>query len=172
MHEKRDLERMAFKSYIHPQGDFYNGYYDICDIEKGTFDCDNMRLGEVYPVILYAHHETMLTVGCVVRTSDHPDIVTGEEQLALWIYYPSAENIESFDIDKWLGVVRKSKDMKFFIVLMILLLKHGLMSCQMHFPILKCMRLPSLFQKVVGIMIILMRMVDAPSSMWNVVQST
>ena len=22
MHEKRDLERMAFKSYIHPQGDF------------------------------------------------------------------------------------------------------------------------------------------------------
>jgi hypothetical protein len=22
MHQKRDLERMAFKSYIHPQGDF------------------------------------------------------------------------------------------------------------------------------------------------------
>ena len=97
MHEKRDLERIAFKTYIHPQGDFQNGYYDICDIEKGTFDCDNMKLGEVYPVILYAHHETMLTVGCVVKTSDHPDVVTGEEQLALWIYYPSAENIESFD---------------------------------------------------------------------------
>ncbi|BCV01605.1 MAG: hypothetical protein CM15mV43_900 [uncultured marine virus] len=40
----------------------------------------------------------MLTVGCVVKTSDHPDIVTGEEQLALWIYYPSGENIESFDM--------------------------------------------------------------------------
>ena len=57
-----------------------------------------MKLGEVYPVILNAHHETMLTVGCVVKTSDHPDVVTGEEQLALWIYYPSAENIESFDM--------------------------------------------------------------------------
>ena len=78
---KRDLERIAFKTYIHPQGDFQNGYYDICDIEKGTFDCDNMKLGEVYPVILYAHHETMLTVGCVVKTSDHPDVVTGEEHL-------------------------------------------------------------------------------------------
>ena len=97
MHEKRDLERIAFKTYIHPQGDFQNGYYDICDIEKGTFDCDNMKLGEVYPVILYAHHETMLTVGCVVKTSDHPDI-HGKEQLALWIYYPSGENIESFDM--------------------------------------------------------------------------
>ena len=81
MHEKRDLERMAFKTYIHPQGDFQNGYYDICDIEKGTFDCDNMNLGEVYPVILYAHHETMLTVGCVVKTSDHPDIVMAKNNL-------------------------------------------------------------------------------------------
>ena len=98
MHEKRDLVRMAFKSYIQPEGDFYNGYDDICDIEKGTFDCDNMRLGEVFPVILYAHHETLLTVGCVVKTSDYPDIVTGEEQLALQIYDPSAENIESFDM--------------------------------------------------------------------------
>ena len=97
MHEKRDLERMAFKTYIHPQGDFYNGYYDICDIEKGTFDSDNMKLGEVFPVILYAHHETILTVGCVVKTSDEPDQVTGEEQLALYTYYPSAENIQSFD---------------------------------------------------------------------------
>jgi hypothetical protein len=56
-----------------------------------------MNLGEVFPVILYAHHETMLTVGCVVKTSDRPDIVTGEEQLAFWIYYPDARNIESFD---------------------------------------------------------------------------
>ena len=32
MHEKKDLERIPFKSYIHPQGDCYNGYYDICDI--------------------------------------------------------------------------------------------------------------------------------------------
>ena len=97
MRKKRDLVRMHFKSYIHPEGDMSNGYYDICDIEKGTFDCDDMKLGEVYPVILYAHHETILTVGCVVKMSDYPDIVTGEEQLALWIYYPSAENIESFD---------------------------------------------------------------------------
>ena len=98
MHEKRDLVRMGFKSYIHPQGDTSNNYYDICDIEKGTFDCDNMNLGEVYPVILYAHHETMLTVGCVVKTSDYPDMVTGKQQLALWIYYPDGENIESFDM--------------------------------------------------------------------------
>ena len=99
MHQKRDLVRMAFKSYIHPEGDLSNGYYDICDIEKETFDCDNMKLGEVFPVILYAHHETILTVGCVVKTSDYPDVVTGEEQLALWIYYPSAENIEVFETD-------------------------------------------------------------------------
>jgi len=33
----------------------------------------------------------------LLAVSDHPDVVTGEEQLALWIYYPSAENIESFD---------------------------------------------------------------------------
>ena len=97
MRKKRDLVRMHFKSYIHPQGDLSNGYYDICEIEKETFDCDNMNLGEVFPVILYAHHETMLTVGCVVKMSDHPDI-HGKEQLALWIYYPSAENIESFDM--------------------------------------------------------------------------
>jgi len=96
--EMKDLVYVPFKFYIHPQGDFQNGYYDICDIEKETFDCDNMNLGEVYPVILYAHHETMLTVGCVVKTSDYPDVVTGEEQLALWIYYPSGENIESFDL--------------------------------------------------------------------------
>jgi len=56
-----------------------------------------MKLGEVYPVILYAHHETILTVGCVVKTSDHPDVVTGEKQLALYIYYPSVEMIESFE---------------------------------------------------------------------------
>ena len=97
MREKRDLVRMHFKSYIHPEGDISNGYYDICEIEKETFDCDNMNLGEVFPVILYAHHETILTVGCVVKTSDYPDIVTGKEQLALYIYYPDAENIESFD---------------------------------------------------------------------------
>ena len=97
MNEKRKLVDMPFKDYIHPEGDVSNGYYDHCFIEEGTFDYDNMKLGEVYPVILYAHHETMLTVGCVVKTSDHPDVVTGEEQLALWIYYPSGENIESFD---------------------------------------------------------------------------
>ena len=73
-----------------------------------------MRLGEVYPVILYAHHETMLTVGCVVKTSDHPDI-HGEEQLALWIYYPSGENIESFDIDHWFHVIERSPKQKYFI---------------------------------------------------------
>ena len=98
MKQKRHLIDMGFKDYIHPRGDYPAGYYDHCSIEKETFDYDNMKLGEVFPVILYAHHETLLTVGCVVKTSDHPDIVTGEEQLALWIYYPSAENIESFDM--------------------------------------------------------------------------
>ena len=96
--KKRPSAYKPFKSYIHPQGDFSEWLLrDFCSIQKGTFDYDNMKLGEVYPVILYAHHETMLTVGCVVKMSDHPDIVTGKEQLALWIYYPSAENIESFD---------------------------------------------------------------------------
>jgi len=98
MREMKDLVYVPFKFYIHPQGDFQNGYGDFCSIQKGPFDYNNMKLGEVYPVILYAHHETMLTVGCVVKTSDYPDVVTGEEQLALWIYYPSVENIESFDL--------------------------------------------------------------------------
>ena len=97
MNEKRKLVDMPFKDYIHPHGDMSHDYYDHCFIEEGTFDYDNMNIGEVFPVILYAHHETMLTVGCVVKTSDRPDIVTGEEQLALWIYYPDARNIESFD---------------------------------------------------------------------------
>ena len=96
MLREKELVYKPFKSYIHPQGDFQNGYGDFCSIQKGTFDYDNMNLGEVFPVILYAHHETMLTVGCVVKMSDHPDI-HGKEQLALWIYYPSGENIESFD---------------------------------------------------------------------------
>ena len=98
MLREKELVYKPFKAYIHPEGDFQNGYGDFCSIQKGTFDYDNMNIGEVFPVILYAHHETLLTVGCVVKTSDHPDIVTGEEQLALWIYYPSAENIELFDM--------------------------------------------------------------------------
>ena len=98
MNKKRKLVDMPYKDYIHPHGDLSHDYYDHCFIEEGTFDYNNMNIGEVFPVILYAHHETMLTVGCVVKTSDHPDVVTGEEQLALWIYYPSAENIESFDM--------------------------------------------------------------------------
>jgi hypothetical protein len=96
MLREKELVYKPFKFYIHPEGDFKNGYGDFCSIQKGTFDYNNMNLGEVFPVILYAHHETMLTVGCVVKTSDHPDI-HGKEQLALWIYYPSGENIESFD---------------------------------------------------------------------------
>ena len=56
-----------------------------------------MNLGEVYPVILYAHHETMLTVGCVVKTSDHPDI-HGKEQLLFGSTIQVEKNIESFDM--------------------------------------------------------------------------
>ena len=92
----KDLVDMPFKDYIHPEGDLANGYWDHCSIEKGTFDYDNMKEGQVFPAILYAHHETLLTVACVVKTSEMPDIVTGEEQLALYIYYPSEDNFEEF----------------------------------------------------------------------------
>ena len=96
MSKKRDLIDNGFKDYIHPEGDYFNGYWDHCSIQKGTFDYENMKEGQVFPAILYAHHETLLTVACVVKTSERPDIVTGEEQLALYIYYPSEDNFEEF----------------------------------------------------------------------------
>ena len=96
MRNMKDLIEMPFKDYIHPEADYFEGYYDHCSIEKGTFDYDNMKRGEVFPAILYFHHETILTVACVVRTSEYPDIVTGEEQLALYIYYPSEDSLEEF----------------------------------------------------------------------------
>ena len=98
MRNMKDLVEMPFKDYIHPEADYFEGYYDHCSIEKGTFDYDNMRRGEVFPAILYFHHETILTVACVVRTSEYPDIVTGEEQLALYIYYPTdPTTLEEFE---------------------------------------------------------------------------
>ena len=100
MDKKRNLVDMPFKDYIHPQGDLSNGYWDHCSIEKGTFDYDNMKEAEVFPTILYSHHETILTVACVVKTSKYPDIVTGEEQLALYIYYPSEDNLAEFEKHK------------------------------------------------------------------------
>ena len=96
MSNSRELIDMPFKDYIHPEGDLANGYWDHCSIQKGTFDYENMKEGQVFPAILYAHHETLLTVACVVKTSERPDIVTGEEQLALYIYYPSEDNFEEF----------------------------------------------------------------------------
>ena len=96
MSQKRDLINNHFKDYIHPEGDYFNGYWDHCSIQKGTFDYENMKEGQVFPAILYAHHETLLTVACVVKTSERPDIVTGEEQLALYIYYPSDEVMDYF----------------------------------------------------------------------------
>ena len=97
MRHMKNLVEMPFKDYIHPEADYFEGYWDHCSIEKGTFDYDNMKRGEVFPAILYFHHETILTVACVVRTSEYPDIVTGEEQLALYIYYPSEDNLEEFE---------------------------------------------------------------------------
>ena len=38
MSKKRDLIDNGFKDYIHPEGDYFNGYWDHCSIEKGTFD--------------------------------------------------------------------------------------------------------------------------------------
>ena len=96
MSHMKDLVDMPFKDYIHPEGELANGYWDHCSIQKGTFDYENMKEGQVFPAILYAHHETLLTVACVVKTSERPDIVTGEEQLALYIYYPSEDNFEEF----------------------------------------------------------------------------
>ena len=98
MNEKRKLVDMPFKDYIHPEGDVSNGYYDHCFIEEGTFDYDNMNEGEVFPVILYFHHKTQLTVGSVVKTSERLDIVTGKEQLALYIYYPTSHNLNVFEM--------------------------------------------------------------------------
>jgi len=100
MRHIKDLVEMPFKDYIHPEADYFEGYFDHCSIEKGTFDYDNMKRGEVFPAILYFHHETILTVACVVRTSEDPDIVTGEDQLALYIYYPSEDNLEEFEKHK------------------------------------------------------------------------
>ena len=100
MSETKDLIDNGFKDYIHPEGDVNNGYWDHCSIEKGTFDFDNMKESRVFPVILYAHHETNLTVGCVVKTSESPDIVTGKDQLALYIYYPTEDNLDEFEQHK------------------------------------------------------------------------
>jgi len=100
MRDIKDLVEMPFQDYIHPEADYFEGYYDHCSIEKGTFDYDNMKRGEVFPAILYFHHETILTVACVVRTSEYPDIVTGKEQLALYIYYPSEDSLEEFEKHK------------------------------------------------------------------------
>ena len=97
---EKNLVDNGFKDYIHPEGDFNNGYWDHCSIEKGTFDYDNMREGEVFPTILYAHHETILTVSCVVKTSEYPDVVTGEDKLALYVYYPHKGNLEEFEKHK------------------------------------------------------------------------
>ena len=48
---------------------------------------------DVWLVILYALYDTMLTVACVVKMSDHGDI-HGTEQLALWrLLSPCADNI-------------------------------------------------------------------------------
>ena len=87
MSTQKDLVDKGFKDYIHPEGDVINGYGDHCSIEKGTFDFDNMRIGEVFPAILYSHHETILTVSCVVTLLNGP---------ALYIYYPSKDNLEQF----------------------------------------------------------------------------
>ena len=92
MSKKRDLIDNGFKDYIHPEGDYFNGYWDHCSIEKGTFDYDNMKPGEIFPAILYAHHETLLTVACVLGHHDDGD----EKESTLYIYYPSEEGMDYF----------------------------------------------------------------------------
>ena len=92
MSKKRDLIDNGFKDYIHPEGDYFNGYWDHCSIEKGTFDYDNMKPGEIFPAILYAHHETLLTVACVIGHHDDGD----EKEPVLYIYYPNEEGLDYF----------------------------------------------------------------------------
>jgi len=41
------------------------GYSGDCSIEKGTIDFDNLKGGEIFPVILHTHNEKFYTVACV-----------------------------------------------------------------------------------------------------------
>ena len=92
MSKKRDLIDNGFKDYIHPEGDYFNGYWDHCSIEEGTFDFNKMKPGEIFPAILYAHHETLLTVACVIGHYDDGD----EKEPVLYIYYPNKEGLDYF----------------------------------------------------------------------------
>jgi len=95
----KKLIRKGFIEYIHPEIQNEN-YYDICYIEKGTFDYKNARVGQIYPAIIYTHNQTILTIA-TVHKHIHSDIApreVGEKYpYLLYIYYPCAEAKRDFD---------------------------------------------------------------------------
>ena len=86
----KKLIRQGFIEYIHPQIQDEN-YYDICYVEKGTFDYKNARVGQIYPAIIYTHNQTILTIATV----NHMFIP--KCPYLLYIYYPCAEAKKDFD---------------------------------------------------------------------------
>ena len=93
MKKKRNLINNPFKDYIETEGDLENGYWDQCSIEEGTFNYDDMKPGEIFPAILYAHHETLLTVSCVVG---HDPSDGDKINVSLYTYYPNEEGLDYF----------------------------------------------------------------------------
>ena len=89
--ETRKLIRKGFIEYIHPEIQTEN-YYDICYVEKGTFDYKNARVGQIYPAIIYTHNQTILTIATVNKPIDG----SGFPYL-LYIYYPCAEAKKDFE---------------------------------------------------------------------------
>ena len=88
--ETKQLIRKGFIEYIHPEIQTEN-YFDICYVEKKTFDYENARVGQIYPAIIYTHNQTILTIATVnVRGNfKYPYL--------LYIYYPCAEAKKDFE---------------------------------------------------------------------------
>ena len=86
----KQLIRKGFIEYIHPEVETEN-YYDICHIEKKTFDYENARVGQIYPAIIYTHNQTILTIATV----SIPNIPTYPYEL--YIYYPCDEAKKDFE---------------------------------------------------------------------------
>ena len=89
--ETKQLIRRGFIEYIHPEIQTKN-YYDICHIEKNTFDYEDARVGQIYPAIIYTHNQTILTIA-IVDKREQPDM----HPYLLYIYYPCAETKKDFE---------------------------------------------------------------------------
>ena len=88
--ETRKLIRKGFIEYIHPEIQTEN-YYDICYVEKGTFDYEDARVGQIYPAIIYTHNQTILTIATVNKQA------IPAYPYQLYIYYPCAEAKKDFE---------------------------------------------------------------------------